>query len=72
MAAEKFLILPHPKVLDYMRIKTAEYDRWLGGMQKLFVMSATYRQSSESRPELVERDFLLTPQGTGQSHGRQA
>jgi hypothetical protein len=25
-------------------------------MQKLFVMSATYRQSSESRPELVERD----------------
>jgi NAD(P)-dependent dehydrogenase (short-subunit alcohol dehydrogenase family) len=37
MAAEKFLILPHPKVLDYMRIKTAEYDRWLGGMQKLFL-----------------------------------
>ena len=37
MAAEKFLVLPHPKVLDYMRIKTAEYDRWLGGMQKLFL-----------------------------------
>jgi NAD(P)-dependent dehydrogenase (short-subunit alcohol dehydrogenase family) len=37
MAAEKFLILPHPRVLDYMRIKTAEYDRWLGGMQKLFL-----------------------------------
>ena len=37
MAAEKFLILPHPKVLDYMRMKTADYDRWLGGMQKLFV-----------------------------------
>jgi NAD(P)-dependent dehydrogenase (short-subunit alcohol dehydrogenase family) len=37
MAAEKFLILPHPKVLDYARIKTGDYDRWLGGMQKLFL-----------------------------------
>jgi hypothetical protein len=23
-------------VLDYMRNKTADYDRWLGGMQKLY------------------------------------
>jgi NAD(P)-dependent dehydrogenase (short-subunit alcohol dehydrogenase family) len=37
MAAEKFLVLPHPKVLDYARMKTADYDRWLGGMQKLFL-----------------------------------
>jgi NAD(P)-dependent dehydrogenase (short-subunit alcohol dehydrogenase family) len=37
MAAEKFLVLPHPRVLDYARIKTADYDRWLGGMQKLFL-----------------------------------
>ena len=37
MAAERFLVLPHPKVLDYMRIKTGDYDRWLGGMQKLFL-----------------------------------
>lgn len=36
MAAEKFLILPHPKVLDYMQAKTANYDRWLGGMQKIY------------------------------------
>jgi NAD(P)-dependent dehydrogenase (short-subunit alcohol dehydrogenase family) len=35
--AEKFLILPHPTVLEYMRHKTADYDRWLGGMQKLFL-----------------------------------
>ncbi len=33
--AEQFLILPHPKVLDYMRNKTADYGRWIGGMKKL-------------------------------------
>ena len=32
---EKFLVLPHANVLDYMRNKTADYDRWLGGMRKL-------------------------------------
>jgi NAD(P)-dependent dehydrogenase (short-subunit alcohol dehydrogenase family) len=29
---ETFLILPHPMVADYMRRKTADYDRWIGGM----------------------------------------
>ena len=28
-------ILPHPQVLDYMRNKTADYGRWIGGMRKL-------------------------------------
>ena len=32
---EAFLILPHPEVLDYMRNKTADYGRWIGGMRKL-------------------------------------
>jgi NAD(P)-dependent dehydrogenase (short-subunit alcohol dehydrogenase family) len=32
---ERFLILPHPEVLEYMRRKTADYDRWLRGMRKL-------------------------------------
>ena len=30
-----FLVLPHPEVLEYMRRKTGDYDRWLGGMRKL-------------------------------------
>lgn len=32
---EKFLILPHPEVKTYMQRKTADYDRWLQGMQRL-------------------------------------
>lgn len=33
--AEEFLILPHPEVLTYMRNKTNDYGRWIGGMRKL-------------------------------------
>lgn len=32
---EEFLILPHPEVLTYMRNKTNDYGRWIGGMRKL-------------------------------------
>ena len=32
---ERFLILPHPEVAEYFRRKGSDYDRWLGGMQRL-------------------------------------
>jgi NAD(P)-dependent dehydrogenase (short-subunit alcohol dehydrogenase family) len=31
----RFLILPHPEVLEFMRRKTSDYDRWLKGMRRL-------------------------------------
>tara|TARA_R110002167_G_scaffold89012_6_gene240082 strand:- start:16803 stop:17585 length:783 start_codon:yes stop_codon:yes gene_type:complete len=35
LAAERFLVLPHPEVLTYMQRKTSDYDRWIGGMRRL-------------------------------------
>jgi NAD(P)-dependent dehydrogenase (short-subunit alcohol dehydrogenase family) len=33
--AERFLILPHPKVGDYMARRGADDDRWIAGMRRL-------------------------------------
>jgi len=37
---ETFLILPHPIVLAYMQRKTGDYDRWLQGMERLWMRYA--------------------------------
>lgn len=36
MRDERFLALPHPEVAQYFQAKGSDYDRWLGGMQKLY------------------------------------
>jgi NAD(P)-dependent dehydrogenase (short-subunit alcohol dehydrogenase family) len=43
MREERFLVLPHPEVLDYLRGKTADVERWLGGMRKLRAKSEAVR-----------------------------
>jgi len=35
IAEERFLVLPHPEVLEYFRRKGADYERWLRGMRRL-------------------------------------
>jgi len=37
---ERFLVLPHPEVAEYMKRKAGDYDRWLAGMRRL---AAKYR-----------------------------
>jgi len=44
MREERFLVLPHPEVLDYLRGKTADVERWLGGMRKLRAKSERVRR----------------------------
>jgi NAD(P)-dependent dehydrogenase (short-subunit alcohol dehydrogenase family) len=38
--AERFLILPHPEVAEFVRRKAADHDRWLGGMRRLVARAA--------------------------------
>jgi hypothetical protein len=32
---ERFLVLPHPQVAEYVKRKANDYDRWLKGMRRL-------------------------------------
>ena len=32
---ERFLILPHPEVANYMQMKAADPERWQAGMRRL-------------------------------------
>ena len=36
LADERFLILPHPEVAEYVRRKAADLERWMQGMRRLF------------------------------------
>ena len=46
IAAERFLILPHPEAGDLFRRRAADTDRWIAGMQKLRA-----RVSAQSDPD---------------------
>ena len=35
LEGDSFLILPHPEVAEFYRMRATETDRWLGGMNKL-------------------------------------
>jgi hypothetical protein len=57
----------HPELLDWLASELANPDRKVGGdvkpwslkrLHKLIVTSATYKQSSATRPELLKRDPL--------------
>jgi NAD(P)-dependent dehydrogenase (short-subunit alcohol dehydrogenase family) len=39
LAAERFLILPHPEVAEYIRRKADDPDRWLSGLRRLIARS---------------------------------
>ncbi|QWC85457.1 SDR family oxidoreductase [Nocardioidaceae bacterium] len=34
LGEERFLVLPHPEVLEFFRRKAGDYDRWLAGMAR--------------------------------------
>ena len=34
MRADRFLVLPHPELLEMYRHKGADYDRWIAGMRR--------------------------------------
>ncbi|MBK9571792.1 MAG: SDR family oxidoreductase [Rhodoferax sp.] len=40
MQNEQFLVLPHPEVAQYFRNKGQDYERWIGGMQKMYARHA--------------------------------
>lgn len=42
---ERFLVLPHPTVAEYIKRKTSDYDRWIRGMQRL---QENYLQADQS------------------------
>jgi len=44
MRDERFLVLPHPEVLQYLQRKSADVDRWLGGMRRLRAKAEAIRK----------------------------
>ncbi|MEZ5364806.1 MAG: SDR family oxidoreductase [Bryobacterales bacterium] len=47
LAEERFLILPHPEVAEYMRRRGEDHERWLRGMRKLNAIATGKEQPSQ-------------------------
>ncbi|HSB98317.1 MAG TPA: SDR family oxidoreductase [Burkholderiaceae bacterium] len=47
MRDERFLVLPHPEVHEFMQRKADDVDRWLAGMRKLRAKAEAIRSGSE-------------------------
>ncbi len=45
----RMLVLPHPEVLDYVRGKAADVERWIGGMRRLRAKSEAVRKAGGTR-----------------------
>ena len=50
---EEFLILPHPEVEQFIQFKSANYNRWLGGMRKL--RRKVLNQIGTARPQDIHK-----------------
>jgi NAD(P)-dependent dehydrogenase (short-subunit alcohol dehydrogenase family) len=50
LEAGRFLILPHPKVLDYFQKKAADYDRWIAGMRRGLAKVRALEEAGEGAP----------------------
>ncbi|HEU5296216.1 MAG TPA: SDR family oxidoreductase [Burkholderiaceae bacterium] len=48
MRAERFLVLPHPEVHEYMQRKASDVDRWLAGMRKLRAKAEAIRTGRDA------------------------
>ena len=65
---ERFLVLPHPEVLEFSRRKADDYDRWIRGMRRLQSTATAGSATATSSPSrhLLQPDF--SPEG--ERHGR--
>jgi NAD(P)-dependent dehydrogenase (short-subunit alcohol dehydrogenase family) len=50
LAAERFLILPHPEVATYLRRKATDPDRWLAGVRRLVAGASPPPTAGASAP----------------------
>ena len=72
---ERFLILPHPEVAEYLKFKASDTEKWIGGMQRLHHRLADPRRAARYQrglPAKVERHpAACRVSGSGRAKQRQ-